>query len=272
MYVDYWGLEQKPFEPGLDSEALLFHSESHSGAFSKVRYAIDEGRGAAALAGPSGVGKTLLVRRVVAGLDASTRPAVHLVFPQMSHRDLLTYLATRLGAESAAEPIASADEAVRRLEDLTTVYAERGVQPLIVIDEAQLLEDAGALETIRLLLNFGGERPAFTVLLVGQMGLLSAVARSPALDERLAVKTLLRGFTADETAGYVEHRLEAAGGRPSLFSRAAVQRLHARTGGVARQINRLADLALVVGFAEQASEIGPDHIESVHHELVEVGA
>ena len=104
------------------------------------------------------------------------------------------------------------------------------------------------------------------------MGLLSSVARKPALDERLDVKTLVRGFTAEETAAYVACRLAAAGATRELFTAEALQQLHTLTGGYARRINRLGDLALLVGFADGRPVISPAEIDAVHRELVTVGA
>ncbi|MGL4512900.1 MAG: ExeA family protein [Lacipirellulaceae bacterium] len=277
MYLDYWRLASKPFEPGslgpTGDADWYYPCESHEGALSKLRYAAEGGRGAAALAGPSGVGKSLIISRLAAQVAGPQRPVVRLAFPQMSGRDVLVYLAEKLGAPALPNGTGSVEESVRRLEGLAEAGAASGQQPLVVIDEAHLLEDAGVFETLRLLMNFeSAGRPAWTLLLVGQMGLLSGVSRWPNLDERLAVKTLVRGFTADETAEYVTQRLFAAGASRELFSQAAMQRLHALAGGVARRINRLADLSLVVGMAEGVAEIGAAQLEAVHRELVTVGS
>jgi general secretion pathway protein A len=40
--------------------------------------------------------------------------------------------------------------------------------------------------------------------------------------------------------------------------------------GVPRQINRLCDLALLIGFAEQRQVITGEHLEAVNQELVTV--
>lgn len=276
MYLDYWQLTAKPFEAAGSADRFYYAGEAHEGALSKLLYAVQQGRSAAALAGPSGVGKTLIVQRLADQLAASGDTAtsvVHVVFPEMSSRDLLAYLAERLGAPPVSNtPTGAIEESVRRLEALGEANAASGARQLIVIDEAHLLEDCGALETLRLLTNFrAGSAAAFTLLLVGQMGLLSAVARKPTLDERLDVKTLLRGFTADETKDYVRHRLTAAGTARELFTTEALDQLFALTGGYARKIDRLCDLALVVGFANQRPEIGPADLDSVHRELVAVG-
>lgn len=277
MYLDYWQLSAKPFEPHGGGE-FYYPAESHEGAASKLRYAVQQGRAAAALAGPSGTGKTLLIERLAAegrsnGDGSPVRPVVHVVFPDMSGRDLLAYLSERLGAPAVSEsPSGSVEESLRRLEALAERNAEHGTRPLLVIDEAHLLEDSGALETVRLLTNLrSGPGPAFSLLLVGQMGLLSAVARHPTLDERLAVKALVRGLTAQETAAYTHHRLKAAGATRELFTADAMQKLHILSDGQPRRINRLADLALVIGFADSQPQVGPEQLEAVHRELVTLG-
>ena len=65
------------------------------------------------------------------------------------------------------------------------------------------------------------------------------------------MKCLLRPFSEAETAAYVEHRLRVAGATRSIVDPDAMPTLHALTHGIARRINRLCDLALLIGFAEE---------------------
>ncbi len=270
MYRDYWQLSAKPFEPCADRSAF-YPSEAHEGAFLKLRYAIENRRGAVLLSGPAGVGKTLLVQLLRSELSDEYRPFIHLVFPQMSGRDLLVYIAEQLGTPPAESPRHTIEESVRRLEFFLAQNAESGRHAVVAIDEAHLLEDCGALETLRLLVNFeSAGRPALTLLLVGQMGLISAVGRLPSLEERLGVKTLLRSFTPDETAAYVNRRMEAAGAQREIFTPDALEALHWLGHGTARQINRLGDLALLVGFADRLPRLSAHQIEAVSDELVAV--
>ena len=271
MHEEYWQLETKPFEPVFE-RGMFYPHESHTGALLKLRYALENRRDAALLVGPSGVGKTLLVRLLRDELPDEFQPIVHLVFPQMSSRDLLVYLADQLGAPAAESPRFSVEESVIRLQHFLQKNASAGRHAVVIVDEAHLLEDCGALETLRLLLNFNDERPVLTLVLLGEPALLSAVSRLPSLEERLAVKSLLRSFTLAETAMYVRHRLEAAGATREIFTPQALEALHYATQGVPRRINRLGDLALLVGFAEGLPAIEPEQIESISQELVAVGA
>jgi general secretion pathway protein A len=70
----------------------------------------------------------------------------------------------------------------------------------------------------------------------------------------------------------VQHRLSAAGCEHSPFDTAAVETLHAVAQGNPRDVNRLCDLALLIGFADSAESITPDRIEAVARELVQVSA
>ncbi len=272
MYLDYWQLTTKPFEPGANGDTF-FPCETHEAALLKLRYAVENRRGAVLLAGPAGVGKTTLVQLFRGELDPAYRPQVHLVFPQMSSRDLLVYLAEQLGAPPADTPRYTTEESVRRLERFLRQNAEQGSHAVVAIDEAHLLEDCGALETLRLLLNFEvAGQPALTLLLIGQMNLVSAVGRLPSLEERIAVKALVRSFTVDETAQYIQHRLRAAGAIREIFSADALEALHYLGHGTARQINRLGDLALLVGYADSLPRLTAQEIEAVSEELVTIVA
>lgn len=221
------------------------------------------------VAGPCGVGKTLLVQKLLEQLPNATRPVVQIVYPQMSSHELLAYLAARLAPpEKPLGPTPSVDQSWLRIETLLDNSADRDERPLVIVDEAHLLEDAGTLETIRLLLNLQrDEVPLLTVLLVGQSLLLSTLGRTPRLEERLDIAALVEPLSVDETAGYVEQRLAVAGAQSSIFTFEAVDALHQLSHGIPRRINRLGDLALLVGYANRADTIDAELMQSVASEL-----
>src|SRR5450432_641500 len=163
MYLDYWQLTQQPFEPVAD-RAGFYPCETHEAALLKLRYAVENHRGAALLAGPSGSGKTMLLHLLREGLAQRFNPVVQLVFPQMSGRDLLVYFAEQFGAPPADPARHTVEESVRRLESFLVENVKAGRQAVAIVDEAHLLEDCAALETLRLLLNFeAAGRPALAL-------------------------------------------------------------------------------------------------------------
>jgi type II secretory pathway predicted ATPase ExeA len=265
MYEAYWQFNHKPFDQAHDEQSY-YPAEAHRAVMLQLRYAIENRGGAAMLVGPGGSGKTLLVQRLKQGLAESFAPFVHLVFPQLDTENLLAYLADELGAPPAEGHGANAN--VRRIQSFLAKNAAEGRHAVVVVDEAHLIEDSRTFEALRLLLNFQTEgRPALTLLLAGQPPLLSAVSRMPQLEDRLAVKCVLRPLTADETAGYVQHRLTAAGTPQTVFNAQALDTLYYESQGLPRRINRLCDLALLIGYAEEQPAIGAEQIDAVSREL-----
>jgi general secretion pathway protein A len=267
MYEPYWQLDSRPFEHTLDAR-FHFAAESQRGAVLKLRYVLESRRGAALLVGEAGLGKTLVAQSLLAQLSDSHQPRVHIVYPQMPADQLLTYLADQLTAQHS--PLtATIDQSVRRIEQTLLAGAKGGKHAVIVIDEAHLLRETQALEPIRLLMNFQHEgQPLATFLLVGQTGLAVAAERLPQLDERLAVKCVLTRLPAAETRAYILHRLSAAGAKRTIFDEGALATIHELAHGIPRRINRLCDLALLVGYGEELGMLSASHIESIHDELV----
>lgn len=266
MYEAYWQLEARPFDQAADAR-FYYPGESQQGALLKLRYAIEMRQPAALLAGPAGVGKTALVQNLLRKCSEGLSPRLNIVYPQLDSDQFLSYLAGQL--TTPPPRLESPEQCLRHLETTLGDNARAGKHALLVIDEAHVLANFGGLETVRLLLNLQYEgRPVATVLLIGQTGLLVAVERMPSLEERIAVKCLLRRLTQTETMAYVQHRLQAAGAARAIFSDAALEAVHQHSLGVPRRINRLCDLALLVGFAEEATTIEAAQVDAISEELL----
>ncbi|MCC7084448.1 MAG: AAA family ATPase [Pirellulales bacterium] len=273
MYETYWQLDRRPFENTSDPQ-FYYPGESHQGAMLKLRYAIENHQGAALLCGASGSGKSLLVGQLRQHLREKCQPLVHIVFPQMPAESLLAYLADEIAAPLDHENTGTAppiEQTVRRLQNFITQCASDGKHALLAIDEAHLIDDTRTWEALRLLLNFSPDASAvMTLLLVGQPDLLVQFERMPAFEERIGVKCLLKPFSVDETAAYVNFRLQAAGAKTTIFEPDAMETLHQLSHGRPRQINRLCDLALLVNYAEERHSIGSEQLEAVAEELITV--
>ena len=270
MYSQYWNLDSKPFECNSDS-AFFFRSRTHQAALLKLRYLIDGNKGAALLCGDTGVGKSFLLRMFQQDLQESDErfgPFVHLNYPFLTSNELVGFLAAELGAEEALVRNVDVgfDTTLRQLESRLAHFSESNRHPVIILDEAHLIEDQKVFRTIQLLLNYR-DRYSFTLLLAGQPIVLSRISRIAELDERIGVKSLIQPFNREETSEYISHRLNVAGIAESPFEDSAVAEIHELSGGIPRRINRIADLSLLVGFADGMSTLTTREVDSVADEI-----
>lgn len=273
MYESHWNLTARPFENWSDPQ-YYYPSEVHQTALLKLRYAVENRRAAVAMCGDSGIGKSLIVDALASQLPEPFMPVARLAFPQLSGDQLLGYVTDELTGTTGPND-ETPRTALRRLDSFFADNVEAGRHAVLIVDEAHLLMAPEQLETLRLLLNLQRSQAraeaAWTLVLVGHATLLSVIERNRALDERMNVKCMLSRMTAEQTAGYVQHRIQVAGGdAQNIFTSEAIETLHVRSGGIPRRINRLADLALMVGYAEELDRIETPHVEGVHQELVTV--
>lgn len=266
MYEGYWKLERSAFQ-GSSEAGDFFASRTHHTALLKLKYLIENRQGVGVLSGSHGLGKTFLTHVLEAELETSIGPVARLVFPQMAPGEMLAYLAAKLGAETSTQQSLRTDVVLRQLESRLEDLARSGRHPLLVVDEAHLLEPEH-FQTLHLLTNLPAEAGAtFTLLLVGEPELLPKVQRVGALDDRITVRTALRALTEEETRDYVLKRLERAGAPLGIFSREAFRSLWETSLGVPRRINQLCDLSLLVGFADCLSNVSHVEVEAAAEEL-----
>jgi general secretion pathway protein A len=264
MYAEYYNLKAMPFQLTPDSN-FFFESEEHKRAFAHLVYGLAQEEGFITITGEIGAGKTMLVERLWSQLDVQKFVAVRVSTTNVSGDDLLRLLASDLGL-----PAGISDKAnlLRRLEELFTRVISAGKRCLLVIDEVQNLPIA-ALEELRMLSNMTVHgRAPFQGLLLGQpqfRGMLSD-PRLEQLEQRVLASYHLGPLSAQDTKGYVQHRLTTAGwsGDPS-FEDGAFVAIHRHSSGIPRKINTLCSRALLSGFLEDTHVI----TESMLHQLAE---
>jgi general secretion pathway protein A len=268
MYESYWGLNARPFDRRGDA-AFYYPAENQHAALVKLRYALEHG-GAAALTGPAGAGKTLLIDLLARQFEGQGCIFIRLAFPLLSPAELLRYLADELvGDELPSDLRQAVDLSLRRIEGALRKLSAEEKRLVIVIDEAHTIVDPQTWEALRLLLNLenAGSRPP-VLLLVGQTVLFQMLSRMPGLEDQLTARCLLPAFAAEETAAYIAHRLQAAGAQREIFDSSAIEAAHPLAQGIPRRINRLCDLGLLVGYAEERPTITAEQIEAVAEELI----
>lgn len=248
MFLRYYELREQPFGMTPDPR-FLYLSSSHREALASLIYGIESGRGFVSLIAEPGMGKTTVLFQLMERLRNSAR-TVFLFQTQGDTREFLSNLIADLGLEPDDRDISSLQ---RQLNEVLIQEAQMGRQFVLVIDEAQNLDDR-VLESVRMLSNFETSRTKLMqIVLAGQPGLAEKLAR-PELEQlrqRVSILCRLAPFTEDEVADYIQHRLEIAGykGR-QLFTPEALSMIADRSEGIPRNINNVCFHALSLAYAE----------------------
>ena len=218
----------------------------------------------ALLVGDIGSGKTTLSRALIDRLGDS-RPVVLLINPRLTPTQLLRSIATGLGLQPGRFRNDLLDQIHAKLFELY----EGGREPVLIIDEAQLIPSKATFDEIRLLTNFQlDDQNLLSVLLIGQPELetrIDRLAYAP-LRQRIGMRYRLGPLSLEETIEYIEHRVRVGGGARNPFSRAAMEEIYATSGGIPRLINTLATTALLDAFGEDAETIDPQRVVAAARE------
>ncbi len=260
MYEKYWGLNELPFE-NVPDPRFMYHSTQHEEALMRLLYATKAQKGAAMLSGEVGCGKTTVSRAFVQELSSEEYEVGIIANPSMAALDFLKEILYQLGIEKTAD---SKPELLHILNDAMLQNLNKKKKTVLIVDDAQAIEDVVTFEELRLLLNFQlNNQFLLTLILIGQPELRDKVVKIPQLDSRISIRYHLKPLDIKETAQYILFRLKIAGMQRNIFTKEAIEKIHEYTGGVPRKINNTCDLSLLVGFSKKIELIDSKIIQQL---------
>ncbi len=278
MYETFFGLKRRPF-PAIPDAESYFSVELMADARRAVERALRRGDGLSLVFGPSGTGKTLLLRLLRKALESEFTVLHlangHLETPRALFQQLLFDLKL---------PFSGGDEVDHRLQLLDAASREDSAGIVLLVDEAQFLS-IPVLEEIRLLTDSGDSwSPLFRAVLAGTVDFDEKLThpKLDAFNQRVACRSYLDAFSHEETCRYIEwqsnfsqkaqanatettadpatgladfiensglplaHRVDSPHVHRAepIFTDAARHQIHQLTGGVPRRINQLCDVAM----------------------------
>jgi general secretion pathway protein A len=252
MYESFYNLRTKPFALLPDSD-FLYPGSTHRAAYSILEYGLINEAPFMVLTGDPGMGKTSLLKKLIA--EHGAKHSIGLVTnARYDIEHLLPWILLSLGlSKKQLDPV----EAYHVFWEFLIQESKQHRRVILLIDEAQSL-GAELLEELRLLSNLNdGKTLKLQIILSGQPDLHALLQRIDMTQfaQRIVVDYHLEPLSETETGHYIRHRLQVAGGHPSLFTNKACALVHRLTRGNPRLMNQVCDLALTYGFAEQARVI-----------------
>lgn len=267
MYEEYWQLTDKPFSYRMPTSDY-YPIDTQKTALLRLQYCIENSAGFALVLGESGLGKTTLLRQLESS-SATLQPFVYLTFPGLGPVDQLRLLCTEL-SDAPFAATGRPDELLHEVISNLRRWTATGCHPIICFDDAQLVKPEVMTDMVLTILNLRDidDKIDFTLLMAGQPILVSHLSRQPQLRERVAVSARLSGMTAEEVCDYVQTRMQACGRSDAVFTGDALQQLFLMSQGNPRRLNRLCDMTLLLGCADQLTSIDAAQVEAVEDELL----
>ena len=236
------GLVRNPF-PYTPDAGCYFTTPHLEEQRVELEHCILSRKGFCLLTAEVGMGKSTLVRRLMAELQGKNVVSALVFNTFLQGQELLAAILQDFGLESAGTM--SAD--IATLNQFLLDHHRSGKTSLLIIDDAQNLS-ASSLELIRLLCNLETDQEKLLqILLAGQPELEEMLSQHSLrqLRSRVAKHSRLHGLNSTEIADYVKFRFDSAGNDGTLVLQAdACQLLWKETQGVPRQIHVILDRCL----------------------------
>jgi type II secretory pathway predicted ATPase ExeA len=259
-FVEHFGLRENPFADAIDL-GYFYRGAAQEEALERMASTVRDGLSLGLVTGPPGSGKTVVSQLLLRRLEGSaTLPVLVAAAPETGPTALLREILRESGA--AALP-ATRRGLLEALQGRMLELRRAGRRLVILIDEAQFLRSE-SLHLLRTLSNLETPREKLcTCLLFAEerfrRRLEHPIHRS--LATRMYHRARLRTLEAEEVAQYVRFRVMVAGGDPGVFGEDALAAIAAVSGGVCREVSRLAYLALEAGWRRGRDAVGPDLVE-----------
>lgn len=260
QYLRLYGLKVAPFRLSPDP-AFFYPAPSHLAAEKILQHAISNGEGFMVLTGQAGLGKTLLLRRLLENFDDNKVPIL-ILSPAVTPAGLLQLLLGEMEIDSGGK--SSQALLLQLFQNHVLELAKEGKELFIIVDEAQNMP-VDTLEQLRMLSNLEtGQRKLMQILLIGQTELEKVLKdhRLGQLVQRIVIHERLSPLNREQILQYVWYRLNKAGRGDIYLSHSACRVLHRASRGIPRLVNRIMDRTLLLASVDQVTIIKKDHLQN----------
>lgn len=253
-YTTRYGLEFNPFLK--NSREILVKTKEHGEAVTRLNY-LAKLKGFGILTGAPGRGKTTAIRAWASSLNPALYQVAYSCLSSLTANDFYRNLAAELGLEPAFR---KPDNFRAIQEEITRLSVEKKKTPVIIIDEANYINNA-ILNDLKILFSFEMDsRDRAAILLAGLPKLnhnLRLAIHEP-LRQRVIMNYSLEGMDKEEGRTYIAEKLKGAGCSRQVFEAAAIEAVLNAADGTARLVNKYCNACLLIGNSRSMDMITAD--------------
>jgi len=264
MFKEFYSLAREPFSKEL-KEADFFNAQSFSEALARLHY-LKKVRGIGVLTGETGAGKTSALRCFAGNLNAALFKVVYFPLSTGTVMDFYRGLVKGLGLEPRFRKV---DLFHQIQEGVYTLFKEKRITPVFILDEMHMASPK-FLADLSIIFNFKMDSVnPFVLILAGMPHLLSSLTlnQNQSLNQRVLMRYKMEPLNQDEVKRYINHHLEIAGAKHTIFSEAAIEAISSRSRGWPRMINNIAVTSMLYGAQLQVENICPDVVKKAIEDI-----
>ncbi len=255
-----WRLEHSPFTNG-KSEPVFFAGLPQQEALARLRFLVHNGRRLGLVSGESGGGKSLLLELFEQECRTENWSVARFNLLGISVRELHWQLAVGLRAapRMGDDPL----RLERRWHEGLQQNRLQDERTVLLLDDADQAGVDVLTQIVRLVQFPATQVGNLTIVLAANSDETHCLGKR--LLQLVDLRIDLEPWEEADTVGFLQQALVAAGAERPVFDESALAEIHRLSGGVPRQVNRLADFALVAGA--DAETIHQATVAEVHELL-----
>lgn len=266
MFQEYFNLSENPFTIHPNTQ-FYCELKCHEEALHTIIYSIQNQDSLIKITGEVGLGKSM----VAACLREKLKPDYHVCEirnPNLNSLELIYSLGKQLeinkkDVHGNSDSSIMSLESLKKLEEKLVFFHKKKRPVILIIDEAQAMEDA-LLETLRLLTNLELDaKPLLQIVLFGQeeLDIKLDQPKFRQIKQRICFSYKIRPLSANEVNVYINGRLGKAGSeRRQVFSNDALNTIAKYSRGIPRNINIIAQKSMMFAVSGRTFMVEKDHV------------
>lgn len=269
VYRERYGLTADPFST-TPMTAYAWANASMLQTLAIMRGCIDTRAGLGIVDGVAGTGKTTTATFLQDEYAKQGHAAIFLPeipgLARQTEASVINAVGSALGIPSSTGR--NAAKMLEEIERLAVDMSNRGRTTVVIIDDAHALRSNGlsALHTLLKVQTF--DEQLVQVILFGEAPEMMRVAnKRSAIRSRIGERSQLSPLAEPDVADMIRHRLRVAGRVKPLFDAEAIVGIASLSGGIPRQICRIANSALAEGARRDVDMIDGSLIASIAQRL-----